>query len=288
MFCCMPYNYINPFGGCYPMAPRMDFFMGMAMFTSFFNLLKSRCVNQPIFNPAAYNTYCYNSGSIFSGGASSAVFRYNSSALPSYGTSVFAPSIQDYDPPSVVNNNNYNDESEPIRPTRGKVLDRRGNGYGKPFLDKVKQIAQRIDCDYRDLLAVMDAESGILAHKENPDPYCSATGLIQFTKTTAEQFGTSIPALIKMSPVEQLDYVEKYLVYWKNTAGFKGRLSAGNLYALVFLPGRAKNEVLTTSNEKYYHAGGNENLDFNGDGKITKSELVKSLESHYVSDSSFG
>lgn len=293
----MPYNYINPFGGCCMMAPRMDFFMGMAMLTSWFNPMNwmnslfnyNSAFGMSSFNNSMFNTYAYNPNSIFTagGGGYSGNFVYNPSPAFSYGGSIFTPPIQDPVPPSSVGNEVY-DEIIPPASNSGVVLNRRGNGYGLPFLNKVKQIAQRINCDYRDLLAVMNAESGVLSHKENPDPNCSATGLIQFTAKTAQQFGTSIPELIRMSPVEQLDYVEKYLVYWKNTSGLTGRLSAGDLYALVFLPGRAGNEVLTKRGEKYYSAGDNENLDVNKDGKITKSELAQRLKSKYVSDSSFG
>ena len=38
-----------------------------------------------------------------------------------------------------------------------------------------------------------------------------ATGLIQFTDKTAKGLGTTTEALAKMTPEQQLDYVEKYL-----------------------------------------------------------------------------
>ncbi len=63
------------------------------------------------------------------------------------------------------------------------------------------------------------------------------------------------------------------------------KLSGGQLYALIFLPARAKNEVLTSSGEAYYSA--NRGLDANKDGKITISELDTRVKSKYVSDSTF-
>ena len=54
---------------------------------------------------------------------------------------------------------------------------------------------------------------------------------------------------------------------------------------LIFLPARAKNEVLTSSGEAYYSA--NRGLDANKDGKITISELDTRVKSKYVSDSTF-
>ena len=157
--------------------------------------------------------------------------------------------------------------------------------YGPAFLDKVKQIAQRINCDYRDLLGVMNSESGINASAKNPNG--SATGLIQFIESTARSLGTSTSQLRRMSPMKQLDYVEKFLVKNKSCAGFSSghKLSAGELYALVFLPARANRQVLASRGEAYYSA--NKGLDINKDGKITKDELGNRVLSKRVSDRSF-
>ncbi len=157
--------------------------------------------------------------------------------------------------------------------------------YGPEFLERVKQIAQRINCDYKDLLAVMNSESGIRADAVNPNG--GATGLIQFMPSTARSLGTTTAALRAMSPVEQLDYVEKYLVNCKKSAGIANskRLSAGDLYTLIFLPGRANREVLTTAGEAYYNA--NKGADTNHDGKITKSELSARVASKHVNENTF-
>ena len=71
----------------------------------------------------------------------------------------------------------------------------------------------------------------------------------------------------------------------KQAAGLKGRLSAGDLYALVFLPGRAKREVLTVKGEKYYNQNKGVDMDHNGD--ISKTDLARRIRAKYVSDSSF-
>ena len=87
-----------------------------------------------------------------------------------------------------------------------------------------------------------------------------------------------------MNEVEQLKYVEKYLAKHKKRIGLgaNDKLSAGDLYAIVFLPGRAKKENLTNSSEKYYRAGKNEKLDLNGDGVITKTELGNRLINKFM------
>lgn len=167
--------------------------------------------------------------------------------------------------------------------TSGKKLNKNNNEYGPEFLAKVKQIAQRLNCDYRDLLGLMNSESGINAQAKNPTS--SATGLIQFIESTARSLGTSTAELRQMSPIEQLDYVEKYLATQKANAGISGKLSAGDLYALTFLPARASRNVLTSSGEKYYAC--NKGLDTNKDGQITKDELGQRIINKRVSDNSF-
>lgn len=140
------------------------------------------------------------------------------------------------------------------------------------FYKKVVKIAKELNCSPDSLMAVMNAESGIKATAKNPNS--SATGLIQFMASTAKELGTTTEALKNMSEEQQLKYVEKYLKNMKKVAGLKKKdfVDAGTLYALVFLPGRAGQEVLTTSEEKYY-AANYKVLDHNSDGKITKSEL---------------
>ena len=162
-------------------------------------------------------------------------------------------------------------------------MNRRGNGYGPEFLAKVKQIAKRLNCNYRDLLGLMNSESGIRTDAKNPKG--SATGLIQFIESTANELGTTTAELRRMSPIEQLDYVERYLAKAKANAGITGKLTAGDLYALTFLPGRANRQVITTIGEEYYAK--NTGLDLNHDGRITKNELGQRIRNKYVSDNSF-
>ena len=130
------------------------------------------------------------------------------------------------------------------------------------------------------LMGVMNSESGINHKAVNKKG--NATGLIQFMPNTAKGLGTTIDKLKAMSAVDQLDYVEKYLKRQKQAAGFAEnyQLSAGELYALVFLPARAKRSILTTQGEKYY--SWNKGLDRNKDGKITKTELDTRVKTDFM------
>ena len=166
-----------------------------------------------------------------------------------------------------------------------------GNGTSRPkvkltksFLAKTKQVAQRIGCNYKDLLAVMNSESGLNSKAKNPKG--SAVGLIQFMPSTARQLGTTTEALYNMTPEQQLDYVEKfYLMNKKTYLKSDRKLSAGDLYTLTFMPAYVNKEVLTTTGQKFYNA--NRGLDVNGDGQITKSDLAQRVQRKQVDESIF-
>jgi len=152
----------------------------------------------------------------------------------------------------------------------------------KAFLDKTKEISARIGCDYKDLLAVMNSESGLSSTARNP--HGGATGLIQFMPATAKALGTTTDELARMSPSQQLDYVEKFFNMNKKAYGMEGKkLSGADLYLLIFLPARANSEVLTGIGENYYAY--NKGLDLDKDGKITKSDLQRRIASRYVDES---
>lgn len=190
-------------------------------------------------------------------------------------------------------NYNFNFNFSNIGSTSGQYTATSGNcnasskaqGLNKQFLDRVKQIANKIGCDYKDLLGVMHSESGLNSKATNSKG--GATGLIQFMPSTARELGTTTDALRNMSALQQLDYVEKFLVMVKNRSALKGKakLSAGDLYTLVFMPGKAGGEVVASAGSSAYTA--NKGLDSNGDGQITKSELGNRVISHHVNESIF-
>ncbi len=146
------------------------------------------------------------------------------------------------------------------------------------FYSRVIEISNNVNCSPDDLMALMNYESAQSFSPSKKCPISSATGLIQFTGETAKTLGTTISDLKEMSAVQQLDYVEKYLLYWKKENGFGNeRLSVGDLYALVAYPGKARQEVLITNGTKAY-ADNAKNWDLNNDNKITKSELAQCLK----------
>ncbi len=161
-----------------------------------------------------------------------------------------------------------------------KTWSSKKKGLSDEFYNKVIEVSKKVKCAPNDLMALMYSESGIDPARTNSNG--GATGLIQFMPKTAEGLGTTTAKLKKMSAVEQMDYVEKCLLQSKKMAGYKDSdtLDAGDLYAITFLPAYAKQEVLSTKNDKYYAP--NKGLDKNKDGSITKTELANRLQSYYA------
>ena len=148
-----------------------------------------------------------------------------------------------------------------------------------PECDKrIDAISQRLNCNPDDLKAVIYSESGGDPKARNAS---GATGLIQFLRDTARDLGTSTDALAKMSAEQQLVYVEKYLQRAKGQAKFAPdhKLSSGELYALVFMPAKAKQEVLCSAGSKAYTQNKGLDRSNNRDGQITKGDLTAKMES---------
>ncbi len=161
-----------------------------------------------------------------------------------------------------------------------EVAQRVDNKIGeKGFCAKVEQIAQEINCNANDLLALMQSESGL--NPKSQSSVSSATGLIQCLSSTLQSVGSSTSQILKMSAIEQLDVVKKVLLSLKQVAGLKAnaKVDTGTLYAICFLPAKAKNDVICQAGSKEY--ANNKGLDIDGNGKITKSDLAARLNKKY-------
>ncbi len=163
-----------------------------------------------------------------------------------------------------------------------KTWSKKKKDLSDAFYNKVIEVAKNLKCSPNDLMAVMYSESGLDSKKLGKN---GATGLIQFLPRYHASLGTSKDALLRMSNVEQMNYVEKCIQANKKCAGIKAdkTIDSGTLYALVYLPSRANQEVLAKkdNDSKGYYAQ-NKGLDKNKDGKITKSELATRLQSYYA------
>ncbi|NYZ64175.1 peptidoglycan-binding protein [Luteimonas deserti] len=158
----------------------------------------------------------------------------------------------------------------------------RGNANVTPeFIAKVEEIAARIGARPEHLMAVMSFETGGAFSASTVNPVSNATGLIQFIPATARALGTSVEALARMSPVQQLDVVEQYF------AQYEGRLGTLEGVYTSVLSGRATPDpdaTLRTPAGRDFVRGNieytqNAGLDFNRDGRITSGEATQAVAS---------
>ena len=145
------------------------------------------------------------------------------------------------------------------------------------FSAKLEQVAKNVNCDPNDLLALMYSECAL--NPSHIEKSSRAVGLIQFMPSTARNLGYTTEQIANMSATDQLDLVEKYI---KSSSPYKNgeELDAGTLYAVMFLPGRAKKNTLCSKGESYYTY--NSGLDMDRDGVITKQDLANRLNKKYT------
>lgn len=153
---------------------------------------------------------------------------------------------------------------------------------GSEFINRVNLIANQLETDPRFLISVMSFETGDTFDPCARNSRSTATGLIQFIETTANNLEEGLHArLCTMSAVEQLEYVQKY---YESCGDCQGNLdSIEKAYTAVF-SGRVRegNEVIYSSPSNEYNA--NRELDTrlgNGDGRITVSEVAFPVKTKY-------
>ena len=101
----------------------------------------------------------------------------------------------------------------------------------KEFIAKVKEISEKLQINPNWLMLTMAIETAKTFSPSIQNKYSKATGLIQFMPGTAKGLGTTIEELKELSNVEQLDYVYRYLVF------YRGRMkSYVDVYLAVFYP----------------------------------------------------
>jgi Transglycosylase SLT domain len=138
------------------------------------------------------------------------------------------------------------------------------------FRDRVKWIGDDLGLNPNDLMACMAWESGRSFRADIKNMAGSgATGLIQFMPATARSLGTTVEALARMTPEDQLNFV------WKYFAPFKGKLKTlSDIYMAILWPkavGQPDDYALFTGGVAYRQNAG---LDTNKDGRVTKREAA--------------
>lgn len=107
-----------------------------------------------------------------------------------------------------------------------------------------------------------------------------ATGLIQFMPTTARGLKTTVELLAAMTVIEQLEYVRRYFLPYKN------RLKTlSDLYMAILWPrgiGKAESYALWTKGGSPITFKQNSGLDINKDQTITKAEAAAKVQAKLV------
>lgn len=152
-------------------------------------------------------------------------------------------------------------------------------GFTHEFYQGIVNIAKEVHCDPDNLMSILNSESSF-------EPNIP-TGLMGFIESTRENYNIDPTT---MTPVQQLPYIRKCIVEGKQMVyGKKGSnkdLSPGELYSLVYLPGRLRTalatteHILTRKNEKAHPEFYRDNapLDKDGKGYITVENMAQRIE----------
>ena len=147
----------------------------------------------------------------------------------------------------------------------------------QPFRTKADSIADRLGANRDDFYRVMHFETGgEMSPATTNRAGSGATGLIQFMPETAKRLGTTTAALAKMTPEQQLDYVERYLEPYKGKIG-----TLKDLYMAVLYPtaiGKSEDSVLFSPDKMPSAYRQNAGLDAGNKGYVTVGDAVAAVE----------
>lgn len=146
-----------------------------------------------------------------------------------------------------------------------------GSKVSPEFRQIVRDIAIEIGFDPNWLMACMAFETARTFSPYVKNPTSSATGLIQFMRTTAIGLGTTVDKLALMTAEQQLDiYVRKYF------KPFAGRIkSLEDTYMAIIWPvavGKPNDYEMWTLATRPRQYNANSALDKDGDHVVTKYE----------------
>lgn len=155
------------------------------------------------------------------------------------------------------------------------------------FKRKLIRIADRLGLDPSMLAAVMMFETAGTMRADIRNPDGGATGLIQFMPRIAPLYGTTTDALQRMTPEQQLDYVERF--FEKQAKRIK---SLEDHYLAVFMPafvGASPTAVLGARDSSEVVGGvskgavysSNAGFDRSGKGYFTAADVAGSVTSIY-------
>lgn len=144
------------------------------------------------------------------------------------------------------------------------------------FKQRLLEVAADLELDPNYLMAAIAFETAGTFSPAIENPSSRATGLIQFLPQTANGLGTSLEKLASMTNVEQLDVVASYF------RPYRGRCdSLEDLYMAILWPaaiGKEDSYVLFERQQRPQAYQGNQGLDLDQDGKVTKQEATRPVQ----------
>lgn len=147
----------------------------------------------------------------------------------------------------------------------------------KVYIRLLMEYSERLKIDPTTLDFVIKHESS--RNKLAVNKVSNAVGLIQFVGSTARGLGTDSYRIKKMSYKEQFDLVEKYLLNVKNQYNVNLN-NPYTLYLAVFNPSWLNKLETSKLPDKFMR--GNENLDMNKDGELSKKEFLQKEKINYT------
>jgi len=176
---------------------------------------------------------------------------------------------------SVFSNNNYRKPAnEPVGHANELIIKKRLSATCRK---NMQQIAKEINCNPEDIERLIYIESRNNHKARNKS---GATGLMQFMPSTTKELGTSTSAIYNMTAEQQMYYVRKFLINAKKIAGYSKdyKLSAGELYGLVLMPGYIKKDKGYWKGDSRYDQNSRA-LDVNNNGVINRYDLEQKMAS---------
>lgn len=128
-----------------------------------------------------------------------------------------------------------------------------------------------------EVLSCMAFETGYSFSPSVRNPYSNATGLIQFMPSTARSLGTTVDELAKMTQAEQMNYVYRYFLPYKNRLN-----NLGDVYLAIFYPAamnKPDDWVIAHKGTKVYSQ--NAGFDKANKGFITRGDTLAAVRDAY-------
>jgi hypothetical protein len=142
----------------------------------------------------------------------------------------------------------------------------------RAFAKKVEQIGKELDFNPNWLMALMNSESaGTFSPSILNFAGSGAVGLIQFMPKTAIYLGTTVEQLAKMTNLEQLDWVKKYIVVTMRDRKIMKVEDYDDLYFMIFYPAAIGKPDTWVFPDQIYAQ--NKGIDMNRNGQITVAEF---------------